>query len=360
MKRYGTAISLCLAGLMFVMAGTIQTPLVKARESARPIVLAQNATLSPLMAFLPVALGGFRGIMADALWLRLTILQDEGSYIEIIQLANWITALIPNASEIWSFQAWNMSFNVAAAMNDNEERWQWVLRGLNLLTDEAMKRSPDRTAIEWEIGHIYQHKIASSFDRAHAYYQKRLAESVAALIPEGRLSSFDPTPQSTSVIQKQFGMDLTSMRRVDALYGPLDWRLAPSHAIYWATVGSDTATGEYVLNCDRMVYQNLADLFRRGRLPDGPVTTPMVTTPDFGKFSACQKAYEAAIRRHHASDTSDAYLGFLKTAVRLFHSATKEEDAQKAFSDLVRLFPDKTQGLTFEQVTQQDVKAPKE
>ena len=45
----------------------------------------------PLLAFSSVALGGFRGLMANALWFRVTRLQDEGRFFEALSLADWIT-----------------------------------------------------------------------------------------------------------------------------------------------------------------------------------------------------------------------------------------------------------------------------
>ena len=57
--------------------------------------------LPPTVAFTTVVLAGFRGLAADLLWLRATALQDEGRYIELVQLADWITVLEPQFSEVW-------------------------------------------------------------------------------------------------------------------------------------------------------------------------------------------------------------------------------------------------------------------
>ena len=51
--------------------------------------------LPPMVAFTTVALGGFRGILADMLWLRTNGLQQQGKYFEMVQLASWITKLQP-------------------------------------------------------------------------------------------------------------------------------------------------------------------------------------------------------------------------------------------------------------------------
>ncbi|MGB1054405.1 MAG: hypothetical protein ACPG4V_11505, partial [Limisphaerales bacterium] len=42
----------------------------------------------PMLAFSSVALGGFRGIIANALWARATRLQEEGRFFEALSLAD--------------------------------------------------------------------------------------------------------------------------------------------------------------------------------------------------------------------------------------------------------------------------------
>ena len=39
----------------------------------------------PGVTFVTVALGGFRGLLADILWVRAASLQDEGRFIELAQ-----------------------------------------------------------------------------------------------------------------------------------------------------------------------------------------------------------------------------------------------------------------------------------
>src|SRR6266853_1021609 len=96
----------------------------------------------PLVAFTTVALGGFRGIIADVLWLRATELQKDGKYFELVQLADWITKLEPRFAQVWAFHAWNMAYNVSVLFNDPPDRWRWVRQGIVLLRDEGLKYNP--------------------------------------------------------------------------------------------------------------------------------------------------------------------------------------------------------------------------
>ena len=106
MKRaLPTVLWLALSGLLFWQAGLRQGALVADRRELLPgeVDIAEN--MPPLVAFTTVALGGFRGLIADALWLRVTRLQEEGRYFEIVQLSDWITKLEPHFTPVWGFHA---------------------------------------------------------------------------------------------------------------------------------------------------------------------------------------------------------------------------------------------------------------
>ena len=70
----------------------------------------------PALAFTTVALGGFRGLIANALWLRASELQEQEKFFELIQLADLITKLQPRFPTVWSFLSWNLAYNVSAPL----------------------------------------------------------------------------------------------------------------------------------------------------------------------------------------------------------------------------------------------------
>ena len=57
----------------------------------------------PMVVLTTVALGGFRGLVADWLWLRSNRMQEQGNYFEMVQLASWITKLQPRYPQVWVF-----------------------------------------------------------------------------------------------------------------------------------------------------------------------------------------------------------------------------------------------------------------
>ena len=102
------------------------------RESAGLTRTTIISNAPPVLAFTTVALGGFRDIIANILWIRAAEMQEEGKYFEQVQLADWITKLQPHFSQVWVNQAWNMAYNISVKFPDHHDRWLWVQRGLEL------------------------------------------------------------------------------------------------------------------------------------------------------------------------------------------------------------------------------------
>src|SRR5512147_568503 len=89
----------------------------------------------PVLAFTTVALGGFRGLISNMLWIRASELQEEDKFFEMVQLSDWITKLEPHFSQVWVHEAWNMAFNISVkfkgtAPGEYPDRWRWVRRGI--------------------------------------------------------------------------------------------------------------------------------------------------------------------------------------------------------------------------------------
>jgi len=114
--------------LMLSASGLLHKRLLFMRQEERLNLAAPLENAPPLVAFTTVALGGFRGVLADFLWLRASALEEEGRYFELVQLADWITKLEPRCSTIWAFQAWNMAYNNSALFTDPDHRWRWIRR----------------------------------------------------------------------------------------------------------------------------------------------------------------------------------------------------------------------------------------
>ena len=101
-----------------------------------------NAAADPQIVLLTHVLGGFKGLLVDAVWLRAVKLQQEEKFWELYQLYDWMGKLEPHLEKIWVFNGWNMSYNLVAELRDAEGRWQWVNRAIQYLRNEGLKYNP--------------------------------------------------------------------------------------------------------------------------------------------------------------------------------------------------------------------------
>jgi hypothetical protein len=138
----------------------------------------------PSLAFATVAMGAFRGLVVDILWLRADRLKEQGQFFDAKQIAEWITALQPRFASVWEFHGWNMAYNISVAIpaSQPQERWRWVKNGYELLRDEGIVLNPKSMPLYRELARIFQHKIGSVSDEAHKYYKLQLALSMGALL----------------------------------------------------------------------------------------------------------------------------------------------------------------------------------
>jgi hypothetical protein len=123
-----------------------------------------------------IAMGAFRGVFVNMLWIRANRLQEEGKYYEAIELAETITKLQPRFPRVWVFHAWNLSYNISVATQTPDERWQWVDAGVHLLRNEAARQNPNDMLIHKELAWIFIHKIQGVTDDVNQYYKRKVAE----------------------------------------------------------------------------------------------------------------------------------------------------------------------------------------
>ncbi|NLH16476.1 MAG: hypothetical protein GX455_07855, partial [Phycisphaerae bacterium] len=126
------------------LAGTRLAPLTQSRQEMGLVATTPLENAPPSLAFATVAMGAFRGLVVDVLWMRADHLKEKGLFFDAKQLAEWITTLQPRFAAVWDFHAWNMAYNISVAVPNTqwEERWRWVRNGYELLRDKAIPLNP--------------------------------------------------------------------------------------------------------------------------------------------------------------------------------------------------------------------------
>src|SRR6185503_16303776 len=271
-RLYKPALML-LAALLVVASAACQRLMNRQRADLGLTRVAPLENAPPVLAFTTVALGGFRGLIANALWIRANDLQQEDKFFEQVQLSSWITKLEPHFTQVWLVQGWNMAYNISVKFRDPYDRWRWVQRGIELLRADGLRLNPREALIYRERAWFFQHKIGQNLDDAHLIYKYELAHEMQRVLGGGR-PNFDEllhprTPDARErarLLQEKYKMDPAVMQRVDAAYGPLDWRLPEASAIYWASVGLDKSTKKDLVTLRRVIYQSLQMTVLRGRI----------------------------------------------------------------------------------------------
>lgn len=156
----------------------------------------------PTEVSLGIAMGAFRGLFVNMLWIRANNLKEDGRFYESMDLARIITKLQPRYPQVWIFHAWNMAYNISVQTNVNAERWQWVKAGINLLRDHGLKANPNDLLIHKELGWIFLHKIGGYMDEANMYYKKQLALEWSFLL--GPPPAPDPKNRSRTALSDKY------------------------------------------------------------------------------------------------------------------------------------------------------------
>ena len=316
-----------LASLMLIAAiGTVQRNLDRSIREHDLFFTGQINNAPPIVTFTTMALGSFRGLLADLLWLRAASLQEDKNYFEMVQLASWITKLQPRFASATAYLAWNMAYNISVTCSLWQDRWYWVWEGIKLIRDEALFYNPESARLYWELAVIFQQKMGNVLDNASYYYKARLATEMEAIITlEPRWETWSKAPKTEAEFLKRYPADsalwgaarkagfrdfralsddfransLLSKKFVDALndpdtardvdaalrmiwlhdkyrldpayihqlnqdYGTMDWRLPEAQALYWAGMGIKM-TG-HDMQCSRVIATCLQEMMRAGRV----------------------------------------------------------------------------------------------
>ena len=343
-----------LAAILFCVVAQMQARLNVDRKEMGLTQMDPLENAPPVLAFTTVALGSFRGLIANALWLRLNDLQLEDKYFEMVQLSDWITKLQPHMAAVWQFHAWNMAYNISVKFKSHEDRWHWVQRGIELLRDQGLKYNPNETGIYHELSWIYQHKIGAYLDDAHMLYKLRWAQEMQGVLggrPDFK-ELLDPTTpewkERAHKLREIYKMDPEIVRKVDEEYGPFDWRLPDAHAVYWAELGRIHGRPENQETLRRSIYQSLQQMGIRGGALDSTVTNiteqNFLLWPNLDQVPVISATYEKMIAEETNNppglqqNMQTAHKNFVKQAIYLLYEDGREKQAQYWFNYLKNLY----------------------
>ncbi|MCK4873142.1 MAG: hypothetical protein KAS72_10490 [Phycisphaerales bacterium] len=457
-NRLIQAVSIVLCIVCVFCAGVVN-PRITASAGEHQLTYTTEAAegLPPEVA-VAIAMGALRGVAVDFLWIRANRLKESGKFYEAMQLSTWITKLQPRFPKVWTFQAWNMAYNISVATHTDVERWQWVEAGIRLLREQGIPRNPNDMDLHRELAWIFLHKVAGNTDNVNRYYKQEMARrwhivlgeppetkgqraarlDEIAVAPDTLDELFREIPEAATIYQHlnetlnvkpgepmleliarldatmyryssralgflegieqdrrlaegllgldpavvddvtaptlramrssaelqpawdalmahlrkrvlidTYNMEPARMARYTEKYGPLDWRCAGAHALYWGQRGVEVGLSRDAVdafdqrNTDRIVLQSIQEMRRYGEVDYDILTSEYLLFPDL-RFL---KYYEGVLLELMARDTTRGnaynlyragYFNMLRDAIRSYYAYGDIATAQEYLSKLNR------------------------
>lgn len=343
-----------LAVVLFCVVAQMQSRLNVDRKELGLTKMDPLENAPPVLAFTTVALGSFRGLIANALWLRLSDLQEDDKYFEMVQLSDWITKLQPHMVAVWQFQAWNMAYNISVKFKSHEDRWQWVERGIRLLRDQGLHYNPNETKLYRDLSWLYQHKVGANLDDAHMLYKRKWAQEMQDVLggrPNFKELTNPTTPEwkeRARKLREVYKMDPEIVEKVDKEYGPFDWRLPDAHAVYWAELGRIYGRPEDQETLRRSIYQSMQQMGIRGGALDPSITNiteqNFILWPNLDRIAVISASYEKMIGEETNNphglqqNMETAHKNFIKQAIPWLYVYGREKEAQQWYTYLKGIY----------------------
>jgi tetratricopeptide (TPR) repeat protein len=117
------------------------------------------------------ALGGFQGVAASMMWMKMEELWDhgEGTWLACLQVMRTVTLLDPHWLEPWKILGWHLSYNLYVETKDPAEQALLLRKGLDALK-EGVSWNPDTYELYFELAWTYFDKVRD-YDNATKWFE---------------------------------------------------------------------------------------------------------------------------------------------------------------------------------------------
>ncbi len=191
------------------------------------------------------------------------------------------------------------------------------------------------------------------------YYKQQWADQMADVFGN-RTPDFEELIEHKSadalqryeLLTNKYKLDPKLMKEIDQRYGPLEWRLPESHAIYWAILGLERAKEnptkvkkDDLINLRRVIYQSLLTDLYRGRLEADPYRRQFDFAPNLDIIPKLNQAYEDAYAAEPGAGEKNsveiAHRNAIASAVYFLYVNNRMTEAAKWYKYLGEKYPDK-------------------
>jgi hypothetical protein len=114
--------------------------------------------IDPASETMRLATLGLRGVAVNLLWEKSNTYKMKKDWAHLAATLEQITHLEPHFTKVWTFQAWNLSYNVSAEFDDYRERYRWVIKGIEFLKRGILHNRTDALMYK-DVGWFISQKI---------------------------------------------------------------------------------------------------------------------------------------------------------------------------------------------------------
>lgn len=117
--------------------------------------------VDPSSSAMNLVLLGFRGVAASMLNMKSIDYFRTKNWGKFLGTVDSVINLQPHFHKVWSFQGWNIAYNVSSQWDGVEDRYWWVKRGATFL-ERGTAINEEVPDLEWYRGEILGKKIGNS------------------------------------------------------------------------------------------------------------------------------------------------------------------------------------------------------
>jgi len=221
-----------------------------------------------------------------------------------------------------------------------------------------LRFNPNETLIYRELAWFYQHKMGQNLDDANVVYKQEWLKEMNAVLGTNAASfaellnpQTDEARARYQLLTNRYKLDPAFMHQLDERYGPLEWRLPETHAIYWAAMGLEKAKEhptkiklDDLIQLRRVIYQSMQLSFQRGRLIWDPIVKGFDTGPNLDIIPKVSAAYEEAMQEDapNREHIERAHRNFLRDAVYFLYESDRLAEALQWYRYLGEKYPNKS------------------
>lgn len=206
-------VSLAIGVALLVAAHLIAVHWIAPRRAEVVTTAEIHDALTPGEFAGTLMLGGFRGLATDLLWMRAVAAKDAGRFYESLALCEAIARVQPRFEQVWEFMSWDLAYNIAHEIDDDDGKWAWFQAGLGF-NARGCRRNPDSVRLLRHLAWMFHHKGDWFHRRIEAHDFTPLIDPILAEVDRRSTAHGEPGRVATLPA----GAGLTTYELSTALY----------------------------------------------------------------------------------------------------------------------------------------------